>query len=95
MKGAASIGQDPNKIDFTGSKFDPNNQGKRDKYDWSKDKIDLKATEGGHSNDLAKRMITLEKSFKTHMLKKQHNHNMIVHVAEDAEQTEEEEREKQ
>jgi hypothetical protein len=73
MKGAASLGQNPAEIDFTGNKFDPNNQGKKDKYDWSKDMIDLKATEGGHSNDLAKRMLALEKSYKSHMLKKQHN----------------------
>jgi len=39
-------------------------------------------------------MKALEKSYKSHVMKKQHNQNMIVHVAEDEEKTEEAEREK-
>jgi hypothetical protein len=50
---------------------------------------------GGHSTELARRMQALEKSYKSHLLKAKQNHNFIPVVTEDAEKTEEEEREKQ
>jgi len=42
------MGQDPKNIDFTDT-VKIFNQDKKDKYDWSKDKIDLETTTGGPS----------------------------------------------
>ena len=63
-KGAITMRQDPDKIDFHSKKFDLLNNQKKQKYDWSQDMIDLAQVEDANAEGMAKRMQNLEKSFK-------------------------------
>lgn len=63
-KGAKELKQDVNDIDFFGNKFDMINNSKKQKYDWSQDKIDLAKLDESNTEGMAKRMQGLEKSFK-------------------------------
>ena len=66
-KGAKALGKDPDAIDFTGSRFDIFSQEKKEKFDWNKEKIDLKDL--GEGGELGMRMKKLEKSFRAHFVK--------------------------
>ena len=61
------MGKDPDSIDFTGFRFDIFTQEKKEKFDWNKEKIDLKDL--GEGGELGMRMKKLEKSFRAHFLK--------------------------
>lgn len=63
-KGALNMRMDPDKIDFHGKKFDLLNNQKKQKYDWSQDKIDLAQAGDDDTRGMAYKMQNLEKSFK-------------------------------
>lgn len=66
-KGAIAMGKDPDLIDFTSNHTGMFNNEKKEKFDWNKEKINLKDL--GEGGELGMRMKKLEKSFNAHFLK--------------------------